>query len=224
MSFSNLSYVYRNLPAYFRRDDEETLLLQRFLGFYGETLDAWDTTFDSFFEQIAPETASEEFIDWWLWALFDWSWFPQWYTLADKRLLYAHMGKHLARRGTRRGIELWLLDFSIVARVHVSIVAWGDSFWGENNWSVTEPLHIVVEILFLRDRVNYDSFFWGDGFWGEALTTDVLPTLTDAEIEALLRFQQPVSQEIVVAWQSQQEFDVFAEYADNGTSGYPLFF
>lgn len=200
MSFSNLEYLYHHLPEYMRRDDEETLFLKRFLTPYGETLDEWDTLFDNFFEQIAPETASEEFIDWWMWALFDWSWYPRWFALADKRVLYAHMGRHLARRGTRRGIVLWLYDFGIVARVHASPVVYGEFIWGETSYSVTEPLRLVIEILFIKDRVNYDLSAWGEFIWGESLWQEPQETLSESEIDGLLRFVQPAAQEFYVVW------------------------
>jgi phage tail-like protein len=207
MSF-NLEYLYNHLPGYMRQDDEETLLLKRFLSFFGETLDAWDAIFENFFEQIAPGTASEEFIKWWLYALFDWSWFPHWFALADLRQLYANIGRHYARRGTARGIELWLRDFGITARVWSRPLIWGEFLWGETAYGVNEPLHLIIEILAVQDRVNLDAVLYGESLYGEGLMFDSEPTLTDAEIIGLIRFMQPVSQEIVWGWRVHPAADV----------------
>ena len=200
MSFSNLEYLYNHLPGYMRRDDEETLLLKRFLSCFGETLDAWDAIFENFFEQIAPDTASAEFIHWWLYALFDWSWFPRWFALADLRQLYAHIGRHYARRGTATGIEVWLRDFGLIARVWSRPLIWEEFIWGETAIGVNEPLHLIVDILAVQDRVNLDAVLYEEFLYGEGLMFDPEPTLTDSEIAGLIRFMQPVSQEILWGW------------------------
>jgi phage tail-like protein len=196
MSFSNRDYLYNNLPARFRRDDKE-LFLKRFLQFFGDTLDEWDAKFDAFFENINPDTASAEWIKFWLEALFGWSWFPYWFTLANKRQLYGNFARHLARRGTRRGIELWLLDFGIVARVHTRSLPWGEFVYGETHFAITEPLHLIVEILFLQSAPQ-DLAVWGEGAFGEFYYTEPKPLFTEKEILDLIRFVQPHSQEIIV--------------------------
>lgn len=78
MPFSNQDYLYQHLPARVRRDDED-LFLKRCLQFFGTTLDEWDLVYETFYQKIAPETAPEDFINWWLWALFGWSWYPRWF-------------------------------------------------------------------------------------------------------------------------------------------------
>src|SRR5215471_3199668 len=98
-SFSNGDYLYAHLPARVRRDDPN-LFVKRFSQFFGTTMDGWDAIVDNFYQSIDPSTASEEFINWWLWALFGWSWYPSWFTLARKRALYAAFATHLAKRGT----------------------------------------------------------------------------------------------------------------------------
>jgi phage tail-like protein len=195
----NTDYLYEHLPARFRRADEG-LFLKRLLTFAGDTLDAWDNALDAFWQRIHPSTASAEFVVWWLYSLFGWSWFPRWFTLANKRTLYANFARHLARRGTRRGIELWLLDFGVVARVAARPRAYDDDFYGEGGWLVDEPLVLVVEILGYQDYLNVDRYAYGDSFYHEAYYTPAEELWTRGEIEALLRYVWPVGQEMFVVW------------------------
>lgn len=214
MSFSNLEYLYSNLPSRFRREDKD-LFLKRFLQTFGETLDDYDEAFDSFFGSIDPDTADARWIEFWLENLFGWRWFPKWFTVGEKRRLYANFGRHLARRGTRRGIELWLLDFGIVARVHTRTLSWGEFVWGESHFAVAEPLHLIVEILFLQSPPS-DLHVWGEGAWGEFYYSEPKPLFTDKEILDLLRYVQPHAQEFTVLWSNRQDF---AYYNPGGAAG-----
>jgi hypothetical protein len=198
MSFSNTDYLYDHLPARFRREDKD-LLLKRYLQFAGDTLDEWDAKFDAFFESIDSETADSTWVTFWIDVLFGWSWFPSWFRLADKRRLYGNMGRHLARRGTARGIELWLKDFGIVARVHTRAVTWGEFVWGETSFSITQPLYLIVEILRV-DTPLADQCFYGQEPWGESFYTVPAPPLTETEVIALIRYMQPHAQSITIAW------------------------
>jgi phage tail-like protein len=200
MSFSNQNYIYDHLPSRFRREDRD-LFLKRYLQFAGETLDGWDTGFDTFWGSIDPDTASETWIDFWLLQMFGWSWFPWWFTTQEKRTLYANFGRHLGRRGTRRGIELWLLDFGIAARVHTRAIPWGELVWGEPHFAITEPLHLIVEILFLK-AAEADVHAWAEGPWGEGYYTEPRPLFEDADIRRLIRYVQPHAQEIVIVWRT----------------------
>lgn len=198
MSFSNREYVYDHLPSRFRAADKD-LFLKRFLTFFGDTLDEWDGKFDAFFENIDSETADGEWIAFWLEVLFGWSWFPRWFSIIEKRRLYRNFARHLARRGTRRGIELWLLDFGIVARVHTRTPPWGEFVWGETTFAIPDPLHLVVEILFLQSPPS-DLSFWDEGVWGESIWAAPQPMFSEKEILDLIRYVQPHSQEITVVW------------------------
>lgn len=198
MSFSNLEYLYENLPARYRREDIE-LFLKRYLTFFGETLDEYDEKFDEFFESIKPATATDEWIKFWLHNLFGWSWFPHWFNLNNKRNLYANFARHLARRGTRRGIELWLADFGIIARVHTRTAPWGEFVWGESSFAIAEPLHIVIEILHLQ-AAQTDLHLWGEGAYGEFYYSNPKPLFTNKELFDLIRYVQPHAQEITVIW------------------------
>lgn len=197
MSFSNQEYLYNNLPARFRREDKD-LFLKRFLQFFGETLDDYDQAFDSFFENINPDTANETWVEFWLENLFGWSWFPRWFTLADKRRLYGNFAKHLARRGTAKGIEQWLADFGLVARVYTRPAFYGEQIWGENAVYVSAPLLIVVEILRVEAEYNAEFGALGDGCWGEQFYVRNQPLFTNAEIYGLLKYAQPQAQEILL--------------------------
>ncbi len=198
MSFSNTDYLYDHLPARFRREDAGGLL-KRYLQIFGDTLDGWDDAFDSFFESIDPDTATAPWIAFWLHALFDWSWFPRWFTLADKRRLYGNFAKHLARRGTARGIELFLKDFGIVARVHTRAVVWNEFVWGESAFSISQPLHLIVEIFHVQTPAS-DASYIGEGAWGEAFYSVPVKPVTESDIVNLVRYQQPHAQVINVYW------------------------
>lgn len=198
MSFSNLEYLYEHLPARFRRDDDG-LFLKRFLSFFGGELDKADQTLDTFHEQLAPATATEEFIDWWLWSLFGWAWFPVWFTLAQKRAFYHDIARHYARRGTKRGIEEFLLAFGVHARVINEPLFWGEWSWGEDEWFINAPLGIVIQIFPAIGALAEDLSFWGEFAWGDgdALVTPALvPERVD--IDGLIRFQWPLGNIIIV--------------------------
>lgn len=194
---NNLDYLYDHLPSRFRRDDED-LFLKRFLQFFGETLDDYDDLFDTFFENIKPETASEIWMDFWLGTLFGWSWFPAWFTLSDKRELYANFARHLARRGTSRGIEEFLSDFHITARVYTRPAFYGEMVWGEPVISVSEPLIIPIEILSAEPPLPIEMCAVGDGCYGEQFCADYQPLFTQKELNDLLFYQQPNAQEILL--------------------------
>jgi phage tail-like protein len=200
MPFSNREYLFEHVPARFRRDDAGEFL-NRFLTFVGETLDGWDESFAGFHLQIAPATAGEEFIDWWLWALFGWAWFPEWYTLAEKRAFYAQIATLYAQRGTALGIERMLKAFGVHSRVSARPQYWGEFVWGEGGYTVDRPLAVLVEIKSVDDRVNPDAQFWGQLAWGEGnYYRPVVSSLRKSEIESLLRFEQPLGQAVAIGW------------------------
>lgn len=206
MSFENTTYLYDHLPARFRREDDG-LFLKRFLSFFGLTLDEWDAAFDAFYGSITSATAAMQWVEFWLLQLFGWSWFPWWFTLLEKRRLFGNFARHLARRGTRRGIELWLADFGIIARVHTRTPPWSEFVWGETTFAITEPLHLIVEILFVQSA-EMDLNAWGEGAFGEFYYTRPRPLFTDREIIDLVRYVQPHSQEITLVWRAGESFQI----------------
>lgn len=210
MSFKNLEYLYNNLPSRFRRDDKE-LFLKRFLQVFGETLDGWDDQFDVFFENIRPATAEVKWIEFWLESLFGWSWFPWWFLESDKRRLYGNFARHLGRRGTRRGIELFLRDFGIIARVHTRTIPWGEFVWGETNFISAEPLHVLVEILGIESR-HRDLHVWGESGYGEFYYVEPRALFTLREIIDLIRYVQPHAQEIFVSWRNLAKQETTSVY------------
>lgn len=198
MSFNNTQYLYDHLPARFRREDKD-LLLKRYLQIFGDTLDAWDGKYEAFFESIDPDTAEPEWIEFWLYALFDWSKFLWWFTIVEKRRLYRNFARHLGRRGTARGIELFLRDFGIVAKVYNRPQAWGEGVYGEQVFSIAQPLYLIVEILRI-DTPAMDASYLGEGCWGESVYTVPRSPITEKEILELVRYQQPHAQQINVVW------------------------
>lgn len=197
MPLNNLEYLYEHLPARFRREDKE-LFLKRFLQFFGETLNDWDEIFDNFADNINPSTAAENWVKFWLENLFGWSWFPEWFTLADKRNLYANFARHLARRGTAEGIELFLADFRLTVKVHNQPAFYGELVWGEQIVAVAEPLLIAIEIVKGNPVNSPEMTTLGEAVWGESPYTTFDPMFTPQEINALLAFQQPQSQEFLI--------------------------
>jgi phage tail-like protein len=202
MSFENTRYIYDHLPARFRRHDDDGFLY-RFLSFFGTTIDDWDAKFDAFFGSIKPATAVALWIQFWLLQLFGWSWFPWWFTLTEKRRLYGNFARHLARRGTRRGIELWLADFGIVARVHTKTPPWGEFVWGETTFAISTPLHLIIEILFVQSA-PMDVWAYGEGAFEEFAYTVPRPLFSEREIIDLVRYVQPHSQEITLVWRTRE--------------------
>src|SRR5260370_27835543 len=97
--FSNLDYLYAHLPARMQRDDDG-LFLKRFLSFFGMTLDGFDLALDTFYQKIAPATAPQEYIDWWLYSMFGWAWFPTWFNATHRRAVYAEVTTHYAKPRT----------------------------------------------------------------------------------------------------------------------------
>lgn len=198
MSLNNLDYIYNHLPTRFQRDDKN-LFLKRFLQFFGETLDDWDGTFDNFFEQINADSADVEFIEWWLDSLFGWSWFPVWFTLADKRRLYADFAAHLARRGTAIGIEEWLAAFYINARVHKNPVFTGEYAYGEPLLFVDAPLLLIIELFEVQpDDYQLEMSSIGESAIGEYVYNYGEPLFSPAEMDNLLRYVQPLGNEIII--------------------------
>lgn len=182
--------------------------LRRFLLFFALTLDGWDLMHERFYQMIAPATAPEAFVTFWLWALFDWSWYPRWFTLARKRLLYADFAQHLARRGTARGIEEFLKAFSVFARVYNRPQYWGEFAWGTAGWTITDAMGVVIQVDHVADEVNFDrgGQGWGEFAWGEggSYFADTLPTLTRREIEDLCRFEWPMGQRVMIEYRRRR--------------------
>ncbi len=194
---SNLEYIYEHLPSRFRREDE-ALFLKRFLHVFGVEMDNYDALFDTFFEKLNPDTAPESFIDWWLWSLFGWGWFPSWFTLQQKRQFFQDIGRHYARRGTARGIEEFLRAFGLHVRVFTRPLYWGEFVFGEDAWTMTGPLSIVVQVFPEAAAIPADQTFWGEFVIGESMIANPAEQVERADLERLLRFQWPAAHTIMI--------------------------
>jgi hypothetical protein len=198
MSF-NADYMYGHLPARVRKADAaQGLPLRRMLDAVCADLDEYDRLFETFHEQISPDTATEEFIKWWLWSLFGWAWEPVFFTDVQRRDFYRHIARHYARRGTKRGIEEFLAAFGLTARVTNSPLFWGEWSFGEDEWFITEANGIVVQIFPVTGAVVEDLTFWGEFAWGDDYPASAALVPTRADIDGLLRFQWPLGHIIVV--------------------------
>lgn len=202
MSFrSNLDFLYDHLPAFMRRDDAALpapLFLRRFLSFFGQQMDGFDKVVDELHLKVAPATADEEWLNWLLSALFGWGWFPVWMTLAQKRQFYADIATHYARRGTARGIREFLAAFGIKSRVINQPIFYGEWTLGEDAWALATPLVVVIQIYPQRAALPEDLSFYGEWTLGEGAISDpaLVPTRTD--VDALLRFMQPLSHHFII--------------------------
>jgi phage tail-like protein len=198
MELNNTDYLYSHLPGRMRRDDDG-LFLKRFLSFFGETLDGFDLALDTFYQKIDPATAPIEFIDWWLYALFGWAWFPTWFTVTRRRVFYAAITRHYAKRGTAIGIHDFLAAFGLRVIVENGLRFWGEEVWGESGWSITAPLGIVIRLLPEAPALAEDlTFYLDEGTWGESFGATPGEDIQRADLDALLRFVWPLGNIIMV--------------------------
>ena len=161
-------------------------------------MDRVDEAYDSFHLKIAPESAPVEFIEYWLWRLFGWGWFPEWFTLTQRREFYAQVARHYARSGMKRGIEEFLAAFGIEARVFDRPQHWGQFVWGADVWTFTGPLVIVVRIYPNAAAVPENLTFWGRFVWGRSHLATPALVPERADVRELLRSQKPVGQRLII--------------------------
>lgn len=219
-AFSNLDYLYSHLPEHYRvADAEQNYLLKRFLTPFGAELDGFDAKLDTFYEKLNADTAPEEYLDWWLYSLFGWAWFPPWFTLARKREFYKHIPEHYAKRGTAEGIRALLAAFGVTAYVQAKPLIWGEWVWGEPLVSISGPLGISVSILPRVDAAPEELSFWGGFVWGEGVLATPGAQLQQVDVDALLRWGQPLATVIMV--ESLQGVTPIREYVPS--EEFPLF-
>ncbi|MGB7923457.1 MAG: PKD domain-containing protein [Pyrinomonadaceae bacterium] len=197
MPLNNLDYYMEHLPWPFRRDDQ-FLLLRRFMSYFCEQLDGFDEKLETFYQKIAPSTAPEQYIEWFMWSFFGWGWFPEWFMPEQKREFYRTIAFHYARRGTALGIKGFLAAFGIQSIVTARPTFWGQFAWGEPAWMINGPLGIVIQILPIQSAAPSDLSFYGDFAYGEGHYAVTPQTLPQADIEELVRFVWPLSQTIIL--------------------------
>ena len=198
MAIDNLQYLYDHLPARMRRADQD-MFLKRFLQLVGEHLDSYDLTVDTFFELINPDTAPQQFVDFWLWALFGWGWFPTWFTADRRRAFYAAIGStHYPERGTLAGIKHFLSAFGLRVLVEGGPRFWGEETWGSNQWTVVGPLGIVVRLFPEAPAIDRQLEFWGEFTWAEAFPFSPSESIQLKDVDQLLRFQWPLAHEVLI--------------------------
>jgi hypothetical protein len=190
MAFSNTDYLYQHLPARMRRDDTSAFL-KRYISWIGNELDGVDQKYDQFYLQINPGTATSDFIDWWLYALFGWGWFPTWFTLDERRAFYAHMTQHLARRGTAIGIQKFLADFGVGCVVEKGPAFYGDTFWGDRGWLFSGPNVMVVRLFPQLPAVPADASFFSETAYGDEFYGPPGQNIGTVDVDALLRWEWP---------------------------------
>jgi phage tail-like protein len=202
MSFlGNLEYLWSLLPEWMRRQDEEQTppdFLKRFVSFFAKEMDDADRVVDELHQLVAPATASEAFLNWWLWAFFGWAWFPVWMTLDQKRAFYSSIATHYARRGTARGIVEFLAAFGIRSRVINQPIFYDEFTTDEDEWCVETPLVFIVQIFPQMGGLDEDLSFYGEYTTEENHIADPALVPTRPDIDALLRFQQPAGHIIII--------------------------
>jgi phage tail-like protein len=196
--FNNTEHLYTHLPARMRRDDAESFL-KRFLSAVGTELDGFDAAIVNFYKSIDAATASQAFIDWWLFSLFGWAWFPSWFTVARRRAFYAAITAHYARRGTLGGIKEFLSAFGLRVIVEAAPRFCGEQAYGEDVWTVTAPLGIVIRLFAEAPAVNEElSFYIDEGTQGESIYASPAESIQRADLDELLRFVWPLGNIIVI--------------------------
>lgn len=198
MSVNNLEQIYVGLPGFIQRDDAAGLFLKRFLSGVGIELDAVDNAYDSFFDKVDPATAPAEFVDWWLYSFFGWSWFPDWFTLDRRRAFYAAIAEHYAERGTIAGIKNFLSAFGLRVIVENTPQFHGEFTMGERIWTCPSPLVIIVRLFPQAPAVDEDLCFHGEATWGEDFPATPSKSIQLADVDRLLRFVWPLSQHIFI--------------------------
>jgi phage tail-like protein len=216
-AFSNLDYLYDNLPARMRRDDDG-LLLKRLLSPIGNELDVIDLKIDTFYQNIDPATALAEYVQWWLYALFNWGWFPTWFTLAQRRAFYAAIAsQHYPERGTLIGIKNFLAAFGLRCIVEGEPRFRGEFTLGESQWTCPGPMVIIVRLVPYAPAVDEEGIFCGDSFLGDEFYATPSRSVQIQDVDALLRFVWPLAQHIFI---EHMPFRTPAEYRTLAGVGY----
>jgi phage tail-like protein len=195
--FSNTDYLYAHLPGRMRRDDPG-FFLKRFLSVVGTELDGFDLTIDTFYQLINPDTAPIEFIDFWLDALFGWGWFPTWFTVARRRAFYAAITRHYAKRGTLEGIKEFLAAFGLRVIVEAAPQFLDEVALGEDVWSVSGPLGILIRAFPEAPAVNEDLSFLDEATLDEDVGAEPMESIQRADLDELLRYVQPLGNIIMI--------------------------
>jgi phage tail-like protein len=194
---SNTDYLYAHLPGRMVRDDPG-FFLKRLLTPVGEALDGFDEAVDTFSRMIDPATATQEFVEWWLYSLFGWGWFPDWFLLADRRAFYANITRHYAERGTLEGIKHFLAAFGLRVIVEGAPQFLDDVALDEDVWSVSGPLGIVVRVFPEVPAVNENLSFLDEATLDEDAGPDPMESLQVRDFDELLRFVQPLGNIIMI--------------------------
>lgn len=198
---NNLEYLYSHLPARYRREDakpEQNYILKRFLTPIAQEMDGFDEKYETFHLTIDPATAPQNYIEWWLYSLFGWGWFPTWFTIEQRRAFYSEIASHYARRGTIQGIHDFLAAFGVQTIIEAEPQFWGEGTWGEESFSITGPLGILVRLLPEADAVPEELSFYGEGTWGEDTWAAPALSLQHADVDELLRFCWPLAHIIFI--------------------------
>lgn len=196
---NNTDYLYAHLPARMRRDDVVGgLFLERFLSVVGIELDGFDEAHDNFFQKIDPATAPIEFVDWFLFSLFGWGWFPSWFTVSQRRAFYAYITRHYARRGTLEGIHEFLAAFGIRCIVQAAGPAYEEQCYDEHVWTIDAPLGIVVMLFPEAPAINEDLEFYEEAAFEESIAAMPSESIQRPDIDELLRFVQPLGNIIMI--------------------------
>jgi phage tail-like protein len=197
-AINNTEYLYAHLPARMRRDDVE-LFLKRFLTAVGTELDGFDDAVDNFYKSIDAATASQKFIDFFLYAFFGWGWFPPWFTDERRRAFYSFITRHYARRGTVAGIQEFLGAFGLRTIVQAVGPVYGEQVYGEDVWAISGPLGIIVRLFSEAPAVSEDlSFYIDEGTFGESFYATPSQSIQHADLDELLRFVHPLGNIIMI--------------------------
>ncbi|HEX8177840.1 MAG TPA: phage tail protein [Pyrinomonadaceae bacterium] len=194
---NNLEFFYSNLPERYIAADE-FLFLKRFMSPFCQELDNYDFIFAEFHKSINPDTATEEFLNYFLYSFFGWGWFPGWFTLERKRSFYRNVATHYARRGTARGIVEFLAEFGVTARVINRALYYDNMILENSSWAISGPLYVVIQIFPMVAGVPENLNYYDEFLFDQDIAIDPQLQITKLDIDELLRFQQPLGQHFII--------------------------
>ena len=125
--------------------------------------------------------------------------------LSRKREFYRDIAIHYARRGTARGIREFLAAFGIRARVINAPLFYEEFTTDDEGWVIETPLVVIIQIFPQTDALPEQLAFYGEWTTDEWAVSDPALVPTRADVDALLRFQQPIGHVFIIEEQISTE-------------------
>jgi hypothetical protein len=196
-----LSTLVESLPPNYRPEEYRDFL-ERFLLPSAEDLSRVNETFDRLDTFVYPESAPEDWIDWWLTEVMGWSLIPDGYPLARKRRLLADLlgvpgfpYKHYKKRYTTVGIKELLREFGVVANVYDRPIYAGGYL---SDYGVTSPLNVWVRVLYYEPWESPQNNYVGSYMGAYAYRTHSI--ITNEFVAALCEWERAAGVRMIVEY------------------------